>query len=454
MTFDLRRAISGVCSSYLFWVIVSGLAIRLVLGLFFTFPYDSGNWAKIAETVISGETLYERPDNYYAPIWGYLLAFLSKLYLSFGGTSLANQFDEFLFLDGFRVSYYNSVMIEPGFAILLKVVLFLFDLAVAFVIRAIVREMCGDVRKANLAFTLWFLCPLVIYSSSVYLIFDTLEVLFLAICLLAMIRDRPFVAGAFMLLAGMVKPFAFYLVPLVLVYFLLGRSDLRDRLNCFALTVGGFAAAFMVIFLPVLLNGEFSDAMTFLTGRVESAEDAVEGGIGYIIHLIFSFSSQVFIWLQPVIIGIILLLAAKYYRDGVRDLDKFVNYAVVSMIAVFLWPVSQQCYYLVLILLIAMMLPRWGVRTSTAAMLAIAVPSVVYLVLSHNFSLLMPLSVYTDLISPDWVLDHLLSFNLSIDIFGGYTYDTSRKIVQIVIMAVMVALVYHMHRRRCVREEA
>ena len=232
------------------------------------------------------------------------------------------------------------------------------------------------------------------------------------------------------------------------------RSARRDRLNCFALTVGGFAAAFMVIFLPVLLNGEFSDAMTFLTGRVESAEDAVEGGIGHIIHLIFSFSSQVFIWLQPVIIGIILLLAAKYYRDGVRDLDKFVNYAVVSMIAVFLWPVSQQCYYLVLILLIAMMLPRWGVKTSTAAMLAIAVPSVVYLVLSHNFSLLMTLSVYTDLISPDWVLDHLLSFNLSIDIFGDYTYDTSRKIVQIVIMAVMVALVYHMHRRRCVREEA
>ena len=147
MTFDLRRAISGVCSSYLFWVIVSGLAIRLVLGLFFTFPYDSGNWAKIAETVISGETLYERPDNYYAPIWGYLLAFLSKLYLSFGGTSLANQFDEFLFLDGFRVSYYNSVMIEPGFAILLKVVLFLFDLAaLLLILRSMVRfkEGCQD----------------------------------------------------------------------------------------------------------------------------------------------------------------------------------------------------------------------------------------------------------------------------------------------------------------------
>lgn len=49
MRFDLRSPLSRACSSYLFWIIVSGLAIRLVLGLFFTFPYDSGNWAKIAE---------------------------------------------------------------------------------------------------------------------------------------------------------------------------------------------------------------------------------------------------------------------------------------------------------------------------------------------------------------------------------------------------------------------
>ena len=454
MRFDLRSPLSRACSSYLFWIIVSGLAIRLVLGLFFTFPYDSGNWAKIAETVISGETLYDRPDNSYAPIWGYLLAFLSKIYLSFGGSSLANQFDEFLFLDGFRVSYYNSVMIEPGFAMLLKVVLFLFDLAVAFVIRTIVMEMCHDERKANIAFTLWFLCPLVIYSSSMYLIFDTIEVLFLALCILAMIRDRPFIAGAMMLMAGMVKPFAFYLVPLILAYFLLGKSDLRGKVNSFALTVGGFAGAFMIIFLPVLLNGEFSDALTFLTGRIESAEDAAEGGSEYVLHLITSFSSQIFIWLQPVIIAVALIFAGKYYRDGTRDLDKFVKYAVITMIAVFLWPVSQQCYYLVLVMLIAMMLPRWGTKTSMAIMFAISIPSVAYLLLSHNFSLLMPLSVYTDLISPDWVIDHLLSFNLSTDILGGYTYDSSRQVVQVIIMAMMMAVVYYLYRRDEAREKA
>ncbi len=444
MNVDVRSVMLRAWSSYLFWIIVVGLVIRVVLGLLFTFPYDSGNWAKIAETVIAGETLYDRPDNYYAPIWGYLLAFLSKIYLMLGGCSLANQFDEFLFLDGFRVSYYNSVMIEPGFAMLIKVALFLVDLAVAFVIRAIVLEMGADSKKANVAFAIWFLCPLVIYSSSMYLIFDTLEVLFLALCLLAMIRDRPFIAGGMMLMAGMVKPFAFYLAPLILVYFLLSRKDLKSKINHFALCVGGFMAMFVLIFLPVLVNGEFMDSLTFLTGRVESAEDAIGGGLDYVLLLITTFSSQVFIWMQPVIIGVILILAGKYYVDGVQDMDKFVKYAIISMAVVFLWPVSQQCYYLVLIMLFAMMVPKWGSRDSTATMLLLSVPSVVYLLLSHNFSLLMPLSVYTGLVSPDWVLDHLLSFNLAIDPLGGYVYDSSRIVVQVVIMAVMAVIIYKM----------
>ena len=64
MNVDVRSVMLRAWSSYLFWIIVVGLVIRVVLGLLFTFPYDSGNWAKIAETVIAGETLYDRPDNY------------------------------------------------------------------------------------------------------------------------------------------------------------------------------------------------------------------------------------------------------------------------------------------------------------------------------------------------------------------------------------------------------
>lgn len=439
---DVGQILLVAWRSQLFWMIVIGLAVRLLVGYFFTFPYDCGNWAKIAETVVAGEDLYERPDNYYAPIWGYLLSFLAAVYTAFGGVSFANQFDDLVILDGFRVSYFGSVMIEPAFGMLIKVTLFLADLAVAFVLRRIMLDLGYGERKANAAFGIWFLCPLVIYCSGVYLIFDTIEVLFLMLCFLAMIRDRPFIAGAMMLMAGMVKPFAFYLVPLFLVYFLLSKPSVRDKLNYLALTAGGFLAMFLLIFLPVIMNGEFADSMTFLTGRVDSAGTVIDGGIGYIMSILTNFEYQAFVWLQPIIIPVVLIIAFLYYRKGEQNMERFVLYAAVSLIVVFLWPVTQQCYYLALLPFIALMLMKWEPRRVTCLMLLLTSLSTFYMILTHNYSVLLPLASYTDIVSMDSVLDHLYSFNLATDVFGGNLYDDSRRIVQIVILAVMVYLLY------------
>ena len=84
-------------NSPLFWMIVLGLIARFVVGILFTFPYDCGNWAKIAETIVAGEDLYERPDNYYAPIWGYLLSFLAMIYTQLGGFLAISHMRNWLF---------------------------------------------------------------------------------------------------------------------------------------------------------------------------------------------------------------------------------------------------------------------------------------------------------------------------------------------------------------------
>ena len=415
---DLKTIATTAWRSQIFWIIVVGFAIRIVLGYFFTFPYDCGNWAKIAETVVSGEELYDRPDNYYAPIWGYFLSFMASVYLMLGGASFANQFDEYLFLDGFRVSYYNSVMIEPAFGMLLKVSLFIVDLAVAFVIRRIVLDICGDERKATIAFGIWFLCPLVIYCSSIYLIFDTIEVLFLSLCFLAILMERPFIAGGMMLMAGMVKPFAFYLVPLFLVYILMSKTDFRDKVNQFALTAG----------------------------RVDSAGTVIDNGIGHIMSVLTNFEYQVFVWLQPIIIPAILIIAYLFYRKGDRSVEMLICYSAISLIIVFLWPVTQQCYYLVLVLFIALMVVKWRASLVAVLMLTLTSLSTIYMVLTHNYSLLLPLAAYTDLVSSDWVIDRLLSFNLMTDVLGGNFYDDSRRAVQVVIIGVMLYLIHVFYR--------
>ena len=438
------RVLAGRCaSSPIFWVVVVGLLARIVSGIFLTYPYDSGSWSKIAESVVAGTALYDRPDNYYAPIWGYVLAFLTSVYTTLGGSTFGNQFDELLFLDSFRINYYGSVIIDPAFCMLIKIFLFLVDLAVALIIRRIVLDLCGDRGKADLAFALWFLCPLVIYSSAVYVIFDNIEVLLFALCFLAMVRDRPFIAGFMMLMAGMVKPFAFYLVPLILVYFICSRTGLKDRVNVAALAIGGFAAAFLLTFMPVMITGNFDDAMVFLTGRVDSAG----GSVTSISYILTSFGSQVFMWLQPVIIGIALVLAWVFYKRGGRDMRRLLFYCALVLFAVFFWPVAQQCYYLILVMILALMVVYWDRQSVTRVIVAISVLSVMFLLCSHNFSLLLSLSVYTDLISTDWLLDSLVSYNTDLSILGTYLYEDVRELFQALIMVTMVASAWLLHRR-------
>lgn len=77
----------------------------------------------------------------------------------------------------------------------------------------------------------------------------------------------------------------------------------------------------------------------------------------------------------------------------------------------------------------------------------LSVLSLVYLLLSHNYSLLLPLACYTDLIPLDWVLDNLTSFTLS-SVGRIELYDTSRWYVQLVIMVVMVSFIISMVRYR------
>ena len=449
---ELSSVLNKLLHSNLFWLIVMGLAARLVVGVLFTYPYDSGSWSKIAESVVAGTALYDRPDNYYAPIWGYVLAFLTQIYTLFGGSSFGHQFDELLFLDSFRINYYGSVIIDPAFCILIKTFLFCVDLAVAFIIRRIVIELCGSVEKANLAFAIWFLCPLVIYSSSAYVIFDNLEVLFLGICFLAAIRGHPFIAGFTMLLAGMVKPFAFYLVPILLVYLVCKNVGLKERINCVALSMGGFIVAFLLTFMPVLISGNIDDALVFLTGRVDSAGNAL--GDVSLSYILTTFGSQVFMWLQPAIICLDIILALLFYKSGGTDMRKMLLYCAITFAAVFFWPVAQQCYYLVLVFILSLMVVAWERKTILWVVISISFASVAFLVCSHNYSLLLSLATYSDWISLDWVLDALVSYNSATSVLGTFLYEDVRELFQAVIMVIMVVSAWFLYRRRPIDEIA
>ena len=439
--------LKSILSSYVFWIVLVGLTTRLVLGVFFTYPYDSSSWARIAESSLAGTALYDRPDNYYAPIWGYVLSFLAMVYTSFGGISFGRQFDELLFLDNFTFSYYGSLIIDPAFAFLVRMFLIAVDIAVAFTICKIVLNLSGNERRADIAMAIWFLCPLTIYSSSVYLIFDTLEVLFLVLCLYFALNNRPFIAGIMMFLAGMTKPFAFYLIPLLVVWFMTRSPSRTEKVNGIALAMGGFAAAFMLTFPFVLLSGDFDAAFVFLTGRVDAAGESTLYGWEYIISVFTTFKSQGFIWLQPVIIGATVLFAILFAKKGERTFRRLLFYSVMTMIVVFAWPVAQQCYYLVLIMLIALLAAYWDPRYVAGLMLVLSVPSLICQVIAHNYSLILPFSAYTGIVPLDWAVEKFVTFNTA-HWHGMNIYTTSRLVMQWMILASMLFISNSLYRRR------
>lgn len=433
--------------SYIFWIIVIGLASRIVVSIFLTYPNDSGSWSRFAEAVIAGSTLYDRHDYYYNPVWGYVLAFLTDLSVISGIGSFGNQFDELIFLDGFKVSYYNSMMITPEFAIVLKAFLILVDLVVAVLIRKLLLEVTGDGRKAAIGMAIWFLSPLTIYSSAAYVIFDNLEVLFLVICFYLLYRKSFFLAGSMFLLALMTKPFPAYILPLLVIFVFSRGLDRREGIRNVVMSMFGFLVGFLILYAPVIASGEFVTSFIALTGRVGTAADVYGGFLSHVFRTIMTFGSQVFIWMQPLIISFAFILAYAFWRSDRQSWTDLISCSALMFAVVFIWPVSQQCYYEPLILLMALMVSVMDGRRMMRWSMLLSVLSLVYLLLSHNFSLLLPLACYTDLIPLDWVLDNLTSFTLS-SVGRIELYDISRWYVQLVIMVVMVLFIISMVRYR------
>lgn len=119
----------------------------------------------------------------------------------------------------------------------------------------------------------------------------------------------------------------------------------------------------------------------------------------------------------------------------------------MTMIVVFAWPVAQQCYYLVLIMLIALLAAYWDPRYVAGLMLVLSVPSLICQVIAHNYSLILPFSAYTGIVPLDWAVEKLVTFNTA-HWHGMNVYTTSRLVMQWMILASMLFISNSLYRRR------
>ena len=175
-------------------VLVTGLVLRIVLGLFYTYPIEDNYWILGSTNLTAGEGLYGVPGYYYLPVWGYFLAVMTAV-ANFLGISYGHYYDDI----GTSLKDCDVIIPSVEYSLMVLAVLIIFDILVAHLIFRIgCRFTGGDERKAVIMAAIWFLCPLTIAISSIRLMFENVEIFFLLASVLMLMDRKPFPAGLLM----------------------------------------------------------------------------------------------------------------------------------------------------------------------------------------------------------------------------------------------------------------
>ena len=310
-----------------------GLVIRFVFGLFWTYPRDVASWSLNSENFLMGEGLYGLPGHYYTPVWGYFMAVLTAI-AGFTGiqVTIPNPF-----FDGSQsIAPWYTDLPSMEYALLIKSFLFIIDLLVGYVIYRIAIHV-RDERTGLILFAVWFLCPLTIVMSSVRVMFENLEILFMLYSLLMVLERRYAMAGLTMGVSLLVKPYGIFL-GLLLIGFIYARTkDPRHSVTYVLCTL----LSLLLLMLPVLITGDLEEAMHWLTARTDNV------GSGYNLSL----------YVIPVLIVISIFSALVISRLGMDDVPKLMCAAtcITAMTLVFAGNVQ---YYLILLPLALLMFSR------------------------------------------------------------------------------------------------
>jgi hypothetical protein len=251
-------------------IILLSLVVHFACTVLFVHLGDSQVWPTIMQSVESGNDTYGIMADYYTPLWGYMLAFLSMLNDLLGAIPVfGDRFTEFLpFLDTLRS--WKVTVISPELNMAIKFPLGVFDVAVGWQIFCIVRKYRPD-RDALIAMAMWCFCPICIYMTAVQGQFDCICVLLFLLAVRWAGWGRPFAAGMAFALAVWLKVFPAVAILALTGYVWSIRRDHGDQVRQVLLAVLGAVLVSAAVMIPPLIDGELDDVFLFLTYRSSSA---------------------------------------------------------------------------------------------------------------------------------------------------------------------------------------
>lgn len=364
-------------------VLLIGVLIRAVIGSL-AVVYDADYWAVVIRNIESGNGIYGLEGYYYTPVWGYILggiAAFQDAFLNIGESAV--RIAEALFVEGIR-GYFSATI--PSLLVIysVKIPLFACDLITAFVVMRLVKEATGDERRALLAFVLVFLSPVLLMSTGVISMPDTVSAMFAVLTVYCLKKGCPLVGGMTFALAALVKFFPAFMIFVFVGYMVSkNRAEGRGPVPEIALAVIGAGIMTLLVFMPQIIAGSIEQCFQFLGDRTGFADgdglfDTL-AGLGRLATY-----------------GIVLLLSILFgYRmSGYSGDDPFrelMRYCLIIAVLVLVYPPTTQ-YIVVLVPFLA----YWIAASDRRYILSwkiLAVGSVVYTMSSFGLSLL-PLAVW------------------------------------------------------------
>lgn len=405
------------------WILILGLAIRLVFAPVFTYPFDIEHWGVILQNTESGNGLFGLTGYFYTPAWGYILGFEDLIINLLPGMTYGERFTDLLEIEGMVFPYQTATTTTPVFNFAMKLPLILVDVLVGYLIYRLVMSECGDERKAAIGFGLWFLCPIVIYMSSVQAQFDCISALLTLLCVLLVRRNLFFLAGVIFTIAALIKFFPAFCIFLLCVYVVKatpGRLSWKNLL----LSVSGAVLTALVIFLPQILDGTVMNAFSFVFGRTSEYD------------LMLMLRTYPFIGVTLVML-VILAIFAWRMDDARRKQDFLVLILAMLSICTIFSPGPQ--YWIVYLPLLSYYIAcRDRNRALLICLIAMAILTTTAAFFNNSFSLLTTASEYLHLCEPQTVISWMHA--LDTPVFGTPLTQLVVFIVEFIQLIIMILI--------------
>lgn len=325
-------------------IVAAGFAIHLLV-MSLAMVYDSDYWAAVIRNINAGEGLYGMEGYYYTPVWGYVLGLVSAFQnacLSLGDS--ATRVFEVVYFEA-SGHQTTATVTTVVFNYCTKVPLLVCDAVLAYLTYVLVYDIRRDRGRATLAFALVFLCPVIVGSTGIIGMPDTMAAMFMMFSLILLLRNRPFFAGMCFAMAALTKFFPVFLFfPLLAYLFSRNKGDLRAGCIQVASAAAGAVMVTAAIFLPQILEGDLSACFQFITDR--SGTSPVSGILARLMGY-----TRITVYLLVILAS--LLVARNIYCSDREGLDRsLLRGSMVVMALCLLYPPTTQ-YIVILVPLLA-----------------------------------------------------------------------------------------------------